>query len=1343
MFVNDFADLGYFPLQDHAHGQDGTPVSARQMIAGCRITRMTDPNDSDDPADSVIQVGREYDMGTLGDIHPWLFWQTRERSARGMGSWAQSFATIAVDSDPYYAAFDVQPIRNELLKSDSRYRAIRPNWPACFPRIPKGALTIVMPGTDEADQHDNAYWADPRLIAPNTEGPGQCGTLVCDLQGSAEICMDGSSIPGVGGRHARLQTIFRVIAVGTNEGMGNLGAAGNVVALNYTRTGVEGTPGFGAIFGQMDAGSSGPITGGPSGGGPITGGRSGPITGPRGATLGSTATGSGSFGGESLTGDDEEQYAPQDFGEFAAKPKSGHGVALMAHLGAGGPIHCGNRGDKHRHGTDRDGHPINAAHISTEAFFYRDQERDAPIAFEGDYPYPSPLPIPAPGHLSYAGMDRHSFKGQQASGKWRIWCETPDISPLVPPPDDPRTPQPPDGPGGRGGGGPITGGPTGPGGPNPPGPGGPNPPGPGKPTTPGGPSSGGKSMPPKPPGPITHGGGEGGQTGGGNPGPITGGGTPGPITGPRGGSGGQPSVPCKEPRDYPDGPGPGGYYPPGQFPGEPPGGGYPTGPWPPLPGSGTGPTTGPRGGIPPEPPEFAPWNNQGKGKPRPPRKGKPSSRGGRGGSGGGGSGGGSGEPTPPKPFFEWPGGVEPMPDWPGYFGEDRLGRPKRIDDMLPPNPDAPWPMQGMSNGGRNSGGSDYKDPRADLGRWSGLSPWERLPQQVPGLVERVGTVSTEDVALYTLFRPMAQGFAALNFRPQLTVSGYPNFEHNPQLPTSMYFRDEEARPQVLAMHAWGAQSVDEGEFDYTEDPSTSRARGGTGDGGILYHPPRFELEDYYGLNDRDVSDVSSDVATTGYVLAAPGVCFALGLPNPDGTLQANAVGIMQAPTTGTPLVVTHNGTEVLHAIDDGTDVIVSLGGGGHAAIVVPVGTTAQRPSTPVAGMIRSNTSAGNHVIEYYDGNSAAWTTLAAGGGGASWGSITGTLSAQTDLQGELDAKVDEGAVTSSGLTMATARMLGRSTASTGAIEEITIGTGLSLTAGELSATGGGGGELTDGDKGDITVTDDGDTWTIDNDAVTLAKMANALAKNVVLGSGASGGPGTDYVELTLGTGLSMSGTVLDAPQIATNTAAIATNAADIATNATDIATNAGDIATNAADIATNAADIAALYPRVLDTSFGAPSATVASTAYTAIYSYSIPANTLGAVRLALRGDMLQNDTAQSLKIRVELGGTQIWGAQASGSLTQSATRRPWRLNLDLASTGTGTQHLNFDWQLGYFQAAGSGIGRYYQTDDDGLGSAQSAKDETTSLTLEVKFAFNSSATAADVRMFSAVLEQLA
>lgn len=48
-------------------------------------------------------------------------------------------------------------------------------------------------------------------------------------------------------------------------------------------------------------------------------------------------------------------------------------------------------------------------------------------------------------------------------------------------------------------------------------------------------------------------------------------------------------------------------------------------------------------------------------------------------------------------------------------------------------------------------------------------------------------------------------------------------------------------------------------------------------------------------------------------------------------------------------------------------------------------------------------------------------------------------------------------VTAIGAQMSTGKLLGRSTAGSGAIEEITIGSGLSLSGGTLSATGGGGG----------------------------------------------------------------------------------------------------------------------------------------------------------------------------------------------------------------------------------------------------------------------------------------------
>jgi hypothetical protein len=106
---------------------------------------------------------------------------------------------------------------------------------------------------------------------------------------------------------------------------------------------------------------------------------------------------------------------------------------------------------------------------------------------------------------------------------------------------------------------------------------------------------------------------------------------------------------------------------------------------------------------------------------------------------------------------------------------------------------------------------------------------------------------------------------------------------------------------------------------------------------------------------------------------------------------------------------------------------------------------------------------------------------------------------------------------------AASKLLGRGDSGAGDTQEITLGTGLSMSGTTLNSSA----ALADGDKGDITVSASGATWTIDNAAVTLAKIANASANSKLLGSGAAGS-GASYAELTLGTGLSMSGTTLNA-----------------------------------------------------------------------------------------------------------------------------------------------------------------------------------------------------------------------
>lgn len=64
-----------------------------------------------------------------------------------------------------------------------------------------------------------------------------------------------------------------------------------------------------------------------------------------------------------------------------------------------------------------------------------------------------------------------------------------------------------------------------------------------------------------------------------------------------------------------------------------------------------------------------------------------------------------------------------------------------------------------------------------------------------------------------------------------------------------------------------------------------------------------------------------------------------------------------------------------------------------------------------------------------------------------WANLKATAQAHFDAR-----YAPKGAATGSGLTMATARLLGRSTASTGAVEEITVGSGLTLSGGSLTAS---------------------------------------------------------------------------------------------------------------------------------------------------------------------------------------------------------------------------------------------------------------------------------------------------
>ena len=140
---SDHTDIGIWPLQDH--DDRGIKLSVRQQIVGGRVDELYSSDESDDPQDGYHRLGLVNQMGTIGDVHPWAFLQTRDRGERGTGSWAQAFlgvisevATGTVGGGG--TGLEALPVYDGAYTFDERYAPVDVSWPRCMARLPESTI---------------------------------------------------------------------------------------------------------------------------------------------------------------------------------------------------------------------------------------------------------------------------------------------------------------------------------------------------------------------------------------------------------------------------------------------------------------------------------------------------------------------------------------------------------------------------------------------------------------------------------------------------------------------------------------------------------------------------------------------------------------------------------------------------------------------------------------------------------------------------------------------------------------------------------------------------------------------------------------------------------------------------------------------------------------------------------------------------------------------------------------------------------------------------------------------------------------------------------------------------
>ncbi len=156
---------------------------------------------------------------------------------------------------------------------------------------------------------------------------------------------------------------------------------------------------------------------------------------------------------------------------------------------------------------------------------------------------------------------------------------------------------------------------------------------------------------------------------------------------------------------------------------------------------------------------------------------------------------------------------------------------------------------------------------------------------------------------------------------------------------------------------------------------------------------------------------------------------------------------------------------------------------------------------------------------------------------------------------------------------------------------------------------------------------------------------------------------------------------------------------------------------------------------------------VSTVAETSIYSYSIPADLLGAtggVRLTLSGDFLDNTAGiDPVRLRAKLGATTVFDTSPN-NIAVDSNRRKWTWEIWFLNGSTSTQRWGTRFGLGIPNAAVFLV--YLVTHASGAhggeGNAASSEDTTADRTLDITITLGENSANMSFRKYFALLELL-